>query len=112
MQQEVKILSFRKSIRKVPKQLTLPMKYKLLVFLVSSFILIIMISSLRTNRSLHKFVKFNLSQRHASSSLVDSALKTVIINHPSYDKVENFVIGEYGLEGALYHHRKSGAQVR
>ena len=87
------------------------MKYKLLTFLLSSFILIIMISSLRTNRPLHKFVKFNLN-RHASSSLVDSALKTVIINHPSYDKVENFVIGEYGLEGALYHHRKSGAQVR
>lgn len=91
------------------------MKYKLLTFLLSSFILIIMISSLRTNRSLHKFVKFNFNQRHASSSLVDSAvstLKTVIINHPSYDKVENFVIGEYGLEGALYNHRKSGAQVR
>jgi len=75
----------------------------------------IIISSLRTNRSLHKFVKFNLNQLHASSSIVDSSavskLKTVIVNHPSYDKVDNFVISEYGLEGALYHHRKSGAQV-
>lgn len=90
------------------------MKLKLLVFVVSSSILFVMISSFRTNsKSLHKFMKYNLKQLHASTSAVDSvvATKTITVNHPSYDKCENFVISEYGLEGCLYQHRKSGAQV-
>lgn len=40
-----------------------------------------------------------------------AAFKSSPINHPSYDKVEDFTLPEYGLTGSIYAHRKSGAQV-
>jgi len=43
------------------------------------------------------------------ASTVEAA--KVAITHPSFDAVEAFDIAEYGLTGALYKHKKSGAQV-
>jgi hypothetical protein len=46
------------------------------------------------------------------SSVAPSMAKVVAAaSHPSYEEVETFKIAEYGLEGTLYKHRKSGAQV-
>jgi len=39
-----------------------------------------------------------------------SSLKT-LVSHPSYDKIDTFSVDEYGLQGVLYKHRKSGAEV-
>lgn len=35
-----------------------------------------------------------------------------IAEHPSFDKIESFNVQEFGLDGAMYRHKKSGAQVR
>lgn len=45
--------------------------------------------------------------RYASATVATKP----VVTHPSYDAVEKFEIAEYGLTGALYQHRKSGAQV-
>ena len=33
------------------------------------------------------------------------------VSHPAYDKIEECLIAEYGLNCTLFKHRKSGAQV-
>jgi hypothetical protein len=33
------------------------------------------------------------------------------VHHPSYERLEDFTLPEYGLTGSIYSHRKSGAQV-
>lgn len=40
-----------------------------------------------------------------------SITQNSVLNHPSFDVVENFHIKEYGLSGSILTHRKSGAQV-
>jgi len=43
--------------------------------------------------------------------MASSVLRSKIVTHPSYDKIETFKVAEFGFEGALYKHKKSGAQV-
>lgn len=53
-----------------------------------------------------------LSKRLSYRSMSSSVLKSQqIVEHPSFDKVESFHVQEFGFQGALYKHRKSGAQV-
>ena len=52
------------------------------------------------------FNRFGRLQSMLSSSKAVSAT-----HHPSYDKLEDFQIKEYGLSGTIYSHKKSGAQV-
>lgn len=40
-----------------------------------------------------------------------SASLSSAASHPSYNKVEDIHIKEYGLKGAIYSHKKSGAQI-
>lgn len=47
----------------------------------------------------------------ASSTLSSSSNEVKIVDHPSYDRLNDFVIKEYGLSGSIYNHRQSGAQV-
>eukprot|EP00600_Ochromonadales_sp_CCMP1393_P015327 CAMPEP_0175034098 /NCGR_PEP_ID=MMETSP0005-20121125/22411_1 /TAXON_ID=420556 /ORGANISM="Ochromonas sp., Strain CCMP1393" /LENGTH=1034 /DNA_ID=CAMNT_0016294879 /DNA_START=271 /DNA_END=3375 /DNA_ORIENTATION=+ len=55
------------------------------------------------------------STRTSSSLFATTAAPVLqdnlIASHPSYEHIDTFQIDEYGLQGALYHHKKSGAQV-
>lgn len=44
-------------------------------------------------------------------SVLAPAIPKVSASHPSYDRVEDFTLPEYGLSGTIYNHRKSGAQI-
>ena len=44
-------------------------------------------------------------------STVQLSVDAKILEHPAYEQKEKFKIDEYGLEGVLYTHKKSGAQV-
>lgn len=52
----------------------------------------------------------NLTRQFASTVQV-APNKITSVQHPSYDKLEDFTLPEYGLTGSVYSHRKSGAQV-
>ena len=70
----------------------------------------LLVSSIRNSRLVGKRLQSRLHSTIASSSTI-SKTKPLIASHPNYEKVDTFIINEYGLEGALYHHKKSGAQV-
>lgn len=54
----------------------------------------------------------NLTRQFASSSAVSASSKAAaVVHHPSYERLEDFTLPEYGLTGSIYSHRKSGAQV-
>lgn len=55
------------------------------------------------------FNKWGRLQSLYASSQAAAVIPTV---HPSYQKLEDFQIKEYGFNGSIYSHKKSGAQVR
>lgn len=69
-------------------------------------ILVTMLSSLKYGR------RIPMSNRFQSRAMSSSVLHSRIVAHPSYDTVETFKVAEFGFEGALYKHKKSGAQVQ
>lgn len=81
----------------------------LLVFIVS----MLFVASIRNAKFIGKrlYVQSKLQSMSIKSSSTTIKYKPLIASHPSYEKVDTFTINEYGLEGALYHHIKSGAQV-
>lgn len=86
-----------------------PMIFYKLLALLACFVLISMISSLRFAKRAPTFSsKFRNAMQCSSGSL--ASLKT-LVSHPSYDKIDTFSVDEYGLQGVLYKHRKSGAEV-
>lgn len=55
-----------------------------------------------------------MKRLHGGNRLYSSVALSVdakVLEHPAYDQQEKFKIDEYGLEGVLYTHKKSGAQV-
>lgn len=53
----------------------------------------------------------NLTRQFASSSVSANSKAAAVVHHPSYERLEDFTLPEYGLSGSIYSHRKSGAQV-
>ncbi len=54
-----------------------------------------------------------LSKRLNYRSMAGTMMRSQkIAEHPSFDKIESFNVQEFGLDGAMYRHKKSGAQVR
>jgi Zn-dependent M16 (insulinase) family peptidase len=68
------------------------------------------IGSFKYSNAILKKVKGG-SRLYSSVAAVTLSVDPMSIAHPAYDQQEKFKIDEYGLEGILYTHRKSGAQV-
>lgn len=83
---------------------------KILLFCVCIIVIVTMISALNYAKRLPK-TSFRLKSAFAAASSSAVLEKELIAHHPSFDKVDTFSINEYGLKGALYTHKKSGAQV-
>lgn len=66
-------------------------------------ILVTMLSSL-------KYSRMPIGARFKSRMMSNTRLQSVV-NHSCYERLETFKVTEFGFEGALYKHKKSGAQV-
>ena len=71
-------------------------------------IIITMLSSFKNAARIPLAKRF--TYRSMSGSMMRSSQQ--IVEHPSFDKIESFYVQEFGLNGAMYRHKKSGAQVR
>jgi hypothetical protein len=56
--------------------------------------------------------KSSIFRRFQSVATQQPISKVFAPSHPSYDKLEDFTLKEFGLTGSIYSHKKTGAQVR
>jgi hypothetical protein len=73
------------------------------------------VSSLRLNKgssSVWRTFGRNTAMWRSFSTLKGGATNSSpYVDHPSFDRVRDFQVKEFGLEGSIYNHKKSGAQV-
>ncbi len=90
-----------------------------LVACLTSFSLLTMlssVSSLRLNKGSSVWRTFGRSNTvwKSLSTLKGGATNSspLTVDHPSFDRVRDFNVKEFGLQGSIFSHKKSGAQVR
>lgn len=87
------------------------MKTVILSGLLSLLVMLSISSSFNLGRRGLWGGRANLTKRLQSTLAQAAASNKAVVNHPSYDRLEDFSMPEYGLSGTIYAHRKSGAQV-
>jgi hypothetical protein len=83
------------------------------VFRILSFVCVLYITMISVATSLRSGLWRSMGRVKPlhSKSRFSSITERSLMNHPSFDVIEDFQIKEYGLSGSILAHRKSGAQV-
>jgi hypothetical protein len=85
------------------------MLYCKITALITFVFLVSMISTLRYAKRVPTFSSKFRHVLHSSTSALSDLKK--MASHPNYEQLDTFTINEYGLHGALYKHKQSGAEV-